>query len=177
MSLVNDSLKFTSSDTQICWNFLLKKMWVAFAVQKLLTFFSTKNIRILYIESAKTVNEMTLNVLVKLTTLWTTGPCSFRILYNSKFFLMANSLGTNVVTTAHCISNYIGHNSIRSQLHPLFWGPCLLGWTFWFVIRLRIYEIDLWLGHHDQNYSRLSLSRPHLSRITAYLEVKFWSLF
>ena len=25
MSLVNDSLKFTSSDTQICWNFLLKK--------------------------------------------------------------------------------------------------------------------------------------------------------
>ena len=25
MSLVNDSLKFTSSDMQICWNFLLKK--------------------------------------------------------------------------------------------------------------------------------------------------------
>ena len=38
-----------------------EKMWVAFAaVQKLLTFFSAKNIRILYIESAKTVNEMTL---------------------------------------------------------------------------------------------------------------------
>ena len=33
-------------------------MWV---VQKLLTFFSAKNIRILYIESAKTVDEMTLN--------------------------------------------------------------------------------------------------------------------
>ena len=49
-------------------------MWVAFAVQKLLTFFSAKNIRILYIESAKTVNEMTFNELVKLTTLWTTGP-------------------------------------------------------------------------------------------------------
>ena len=31
MSLVNNSLKFTWSDTQICWNFLLKKMWVAFA--------------------------------------------------------------------------------------------------------------------------------------------------
>ena len=30
--------------------------------------------RILYIESANTVNEMTLNELVKLTTLWTTGP-------------------------------------------------------------------------------------------------------
>ena len=77
MSLVNDSLKFTSSDTQIRWNFLLKKMWVAFAVQKLLTFFSVKNIRILYIESAKTVNQMTLNELIKLTMLWTNGPCTF----------------------------------------------------------------------------------------------------
>ena len=48
-------------------------MWVAFAVQKLLTFFQ-QNISELYIESAKTVNEMTLNELVKLTTLWTTGP-------------------------------------------------------------------------------------------------------
>ena len=28
----------------------------------------------MYIESAKIVNEMTLNELVKLTTLWTTGP-------------------------------------------------------------------------------------------------------
>ena len=36
--------------------------------------FFSKNIRILYIESAKTVNEMTLNEHVKLTTLWTTGP-------------------------------------------------------------------------------------------------------
>ena len=54
--------------------FFAEKMWVAFAVQKLLTFFSAKNFRILYIESAKTVNEMTLNELVKLTTLWTTGP-------------------------------------------------------------------------------------------------------
>ena len=35
---------------------------------------SLSDIRILYIESAKTVNEMTLNELVKLTTLWTTGP-------------------------------------------------------------------------------------------------------
>ena len=40
-------------------------MWVAF---------SAKNIRILYIESTEIVNEMTLNELVKLTTLWTTGP-------------------------------------------------------------------------------------------------------
>ena len=39
--------------------------------------FPAKNIRILYIESAKTVNEMTLNELIKLTTLWTTGPWCF----------------------------------------------------------------------------------------------------
>ena len=76
MSLVNDSLKFTSSDTLIWLKFFAEKMWVAFAVQKLLTFFSAKNIRTLYIESAKTVNEMTLNELVKLMTLWTTGPRS-----------------------------------------------------------------------------------------------------
>ena len=56
--------------------FFAEKMWVAFAVQKLLTFFQQKNIRILYIESAKIVNEMTLNELVKLTMLWTTGPRS-----------------------------------------------------------------------------------------------------
>ena len=54
--------------------FFAEKMWVAFAVQKLLTFFQQKNIRILYIKSAKTVNEMTLKELVKLMMLWTTGP-------------------------------------------------------------------------------------------------------
>ena len=58
--------------------FFAEKMWVAFAVQKLLTFFQQKNIRILCIESAKTVNEMALNELVKLTTLWTTGPSYLR---------------------------------------------------------------------------------------------------
>ena len=68
MSLVNDSLKFTSSDTQICWNFLLKNV-SSFCSAKATHIFSAKNIRILCIESAKTVNEMTLNELVKLTTL------------------------------------------------------------------------------------------------------------
>ena len=73
MSLVNDSLKFTSSDTQICWNFLLKNV-SSFCNAKATHIFSAKNIRILYIEFAKTVNEMTLYELVKLTMLWTTGP-------------------------------------------------------------------------------------------------------
>ena len=42
MSLVNDSLKFISSDTQNMLKFFAEKMWVAFAVQKLLTFFQQK---------------------------------------------------------------------------------------------------------------------------------------
>ena len=48
--------------------FFAEKMRVATHI------FSAKNIRILCIESARTVNEMTLNELVKLTTLRTTGP-------------------------------------------------------------------------------------------------------
>ena len=55
-----------------CW-----KNVSSFCNAKATHIFSTKNFRILYIESAKTVNEMTLNELVKLTTLWTTGPCSY----------------------------------------------------------------------------------------------------
>ena len=43
--------------------FFAEKMCVATHI------FSAKNIRILYIESAKTVNEMTLNKLVKLMML------------------------------------------------------------------------------------------------------------
>ena len=35
---------------------------------------------------------------------------------------------------------------------PLFWGPCLLVWTFSFVIRLWIYELGLRLRYHDRNY-------------------------
>ena len=54
-----------------CW-----KNVSSFCSAKATHIFSAKNIRILYIESVKTVNEMTLNELVKLTTLWTTGPWS-----------------------------------------------------------------------------------------------------
>ena len=81
-SLVNDSLKFTPSDTKICWNFLLKKN--VSSCKSYSHFFSAKNIRILCIESAKTVNEMTLNELVKLTTLWTTGPWLGKVTYTAK---------------------------------------------------------------------------------------------
>ena len=64
-------------------------------MQKLLTIakathiFSAKNIRILYIESSKTVNEMTLNELIKLTMLWTTGPSIINS--NINFIFITNS--------------------------------------------------------------------------------------
>ena len=52
-----------------------------FAEKNVSSFCTAKNIRKLYIESAKTVNEMTLNKLVKLKTLWTTGPWCIISLY------------------------------------------------------------------------------------------------
>ena len=55
--------------------FFAEKNVSSFCSAKATHIFSAKTIRILYIESAKTGNEMTLNELVKLTTLWTTGPC------------------------------------------------------------------------------------------------------
>ena len=57
-----------------CW-----KNVSSFCNAKATHIFSAKNIRILYIESAKTVNEITLNELVKLTTLWATGPRTFMV--------------------------------------------------------------------------------------------------
>ena len=65
--------------------FLAEKKWVAFAVQKLLTFFQQKLSEYCILYIAKTVNEMTLNELVKLTTLWTTGPCMFRNMFQNVF--------------------------------------------------------------------------------------------
>ena len=56
--------------------FFAEKNVSSFCSAKATRIFSAKNIKILYIESAKTVNKMTLNESVKLTTLWTTGPCS-----------------------------------------------------------------------------------------------------
>ena len=64
-----------------CW-----KNVSSFCSAKATHIFSAKNIRRLYIESAKTVNEMTLNELVKLTTLWTTGPRSVIKFLLSTFF-------------------------------------------------------------------------------------------
>ena len=60
--------------------FFAEKNVSSFCSAKATHIFSPKNFRILYMESFKTVYEMTLNELVKLTTLWTTGPWSYAAL-------------------------------------------------------------------------------------------------
>ena len=103
MSLVNDSLKFTLSDTQICWNFCWKNVSSFCTATHI---FSAKNIRILYSESAKTVNKMTLNELVKLTTLWTTGPSSIISSVSGHFgpFTLSSSLPILLSQKNSCVS-------------------------------------------------------------------------
>ena len=63
--------------------FFAEKNVSSFCSAKAIHMFSAKNVRILYIKSSKTVNEMNLNELVKLTTLWTTGPWIFLMLLES----------------------------------------------------------------------------------------------
>ena len=58
-----------------CW-----KNVSSFCNAKATHIFSAKNIRILYIESTRAVNKMTLNKLIKLMMLWTTGPWCFMFL-------------------------------------------------------------------------------------------------
>ena len=56
--------------------FFAEKMWVAFALQKLLTFLQ-QNINVFENTLATIVNKFVINKLVKLTMLWRTGPSSF----------------------------------------------------------------------------------------------------
>ena len=77
--------------------FFAEKMWVAFAMQKLLTFFQQKISEYCLLNPAKTVNQMTLNELVKLTTLWTTGPWNTIWLLNHDLGLVASD-GTLFLT-------------------------------------------------------------------------------
>ena len=72
-SLVNVSLKFQTVVSEIRQYVLLKKS-EAFALQKLLSFFSTKIFSVFGNKVVKHLTGWPLNELVKLTMLWTTGP-------------------------------------------------------------------------------------------------------
>ena len=67
MSLFNNSLKFTSSANML--KFFDEKMWVAFAVQKLLTFFQHIISEYCILNPLKQFTKWPLT-----TMLWTTGP-------------------------------------------------------------------------------------------------------
>ena len=74
MSLVNVSLKLWSLNMAYMLIFLLKKMWVAFAFANATHNFFSKNTCELDIVLTRTIEILTTNELVKLMTLWTTGP-------------------------------------------------------------------------------------------------------
>ena len=137
--------------------FFAEKMWVAFAVQKLLTFFSAKTIRILCIESAKTVNEMTLNELVKLTTLWTTGPRmlgkAFSRLFSygsseNRFWHFVQTISQTGVTVIglRAFWNLIEHASYNS------W-PQLAWFSFEYTICITI-TLEIPSSRHHHSWSR-----------------------
>ena len=83
-SLVNVSLKFQPLISQICLIFV-EKMWEASLI------FSTKNTSVFGYKVVKYLTTWPLNKLVKLTMLWTTGPCFLKSEHNIKFtWLLAN---------------------------------------------------------------------------------------
>ena len=78
MLLVNVSLKLWSLNMAYTLIFLLKKIWVAFAFAKATHIFFSKNTCKFGIVLTRTVNILTTTKLVKLTSLWTTGPRCYR---------------------------------------------------------------------------------------------------
>ena len=71
----------------ICFRREIRKILCGYPLICSYALISAKNIRILYIESTKTIKEMTLNELVKLTMLWTTRPWSSFPYYMVKMLL------------------------------------------------------------------------------------------
>ena len=56
----------------------------------------------------------------------------------------------------------------------LIWGPCLLVWTNWFVIRLRIYEFGLWLRYYDRNFLSMGQYKSENSNLILITVNKQW---
>ena len=92
----------------------------SFCSAKATLIFSAKNIRILCIESAKTVNEMTLNKLVKLTMLWTTGPWYF------SYFSIKTCCGYSLEMSQWVTSTgYLQHMFLLRNKKIVMWIPSL----------------------------------------------------
>ena len=102
MSLVYDSLIVSADSIHNILIFFAEKNVSSFCCcAKATHIFSAKKIRILCIESAETINEMTLNDLVKLMTLRTTGP-----------WWIGDQKSKNVIVVLQCMRLNIAERSV-----------------------------------------------------------------
>ena len=150
-----------------CW-----KNVSSFCSAKATNIFSAKNIRIMYIESTKTVNEMTLNKLVKLTTLWTTGSRMYKLQLKYVVVLLvvlvlahlSKSSGWAIVITlcpssivVHCSSSTISLLTLkRSQFWPSLDETCPECLPLWNLGQVRYWVT--WgkkLGHQVKSKEKL----------------------
>ena len=91
--------------------------------------FSAKNIRKLY----KTVNELTLNELVKLTMLWTTGPCIFCFWTITRVLIGKFHQCLTVLSAHHrSILSFPHDNLSKYQLIFIKLGICIDIMDIWF---------------------------------------------
>ena len=147
-------------------------------MQKLLPFFSAKNLSILSIESAKTVNEMTHNELVKLTTFWTTGP-RLRIVQSGQIFRCPLSWNFVVLacklTRPHSICKMTwvssGHpcpkEHIVLQLHGYYIIYILWSWK----IQMKLCQCAVWsnVAFRITLWTIISLTAAPNTKITVHL--------
>ena len=117
-------------------------------IRKYTEIFCWKNIRILCIESAKTVNEMTLNEFVKLTTLWTLGP---EVRY-SQYHLIYE---------------------VSTKSIDLRWWYCMIEWKPFFV-KQRQSKIKRFYPLTIPNHS--PLNKIHQKLLSLKAEIKCWRL-
>ena len=144
-----------------CW-----KNVSSFCSAKATHIFSAKNIRILCIESAKTVNEMTLNELIKLTTLWTTGPWhlgSFTLwcVHPEKFQISLNNHAVWSVFLGHSEDSQGSMTSTGWQWRIIILYGCFAMHTCTIVTLLtliRLHDAQADLGFHCPHMPNKHLS-------------------
>ena len=110
-------LKYGKYIDIFCW-----KMWVAFELQELLTFLQCKNINVFENTSATTVNEFVINMLVKLTMLWTTRLWNIFLNFPQKNISLWSAVfgslfRVNTVNCIKCVLQWISHSSLTVFSH------------------------------------------------------------
>ena len=128
-SLVNVSLKFQTSISQIRQCFLLKNCF---------SLFSAKNISVFGYKVVKHLTSWPLNVLVKLTMLWTTGSCS---LFSKPQGRDSTALVFPQITASFLlffliiINLYISFNySLKYRCIFVIWFLCMFHMKFFIIV-------------------------------------------